>query len=134
MERLALPAAVLFGILFFVVVGCGLMAPPAYDALQLLRRLYPKDRVELVTLKSPNLEQSCGLYRVAGGSVHWKYIDTRDGLWAEELSRAWRVPAANPYSSAELNRRWEACIHHRSRGDAMDWILSPLLVFYMNST
>ena len=106
--------------------------PAASAMANPLRQAYATRRVTITAFKSLNLESSCGWYRLDDNPATWRYLNEREGLWAEELSKEWRTPSLYPAASADLDQRWGYCMSRSGRGHALDWLTAPITVALLN--
>jgi hypothetical protein len=109
------PVALLIGaagLALFISFSVELDWPAASSARNDLRGLYGIEDVEIRKLKNNTFDEACGYYSVASSDQLWKYLESRQGLWAEQKSERWRKLG----SSSPEDALWEHCIKRERHG------------------
>jgi hypothetical protein len=100
------------GLAMFLAFSVMIDWPAGSSARDDLRSIYGAERVTIRTLKTNTLDEACGYYSVARGARLWKFVENRQGLWAEQRSERWRSLGAGSPEEA----LWTDCIKHQRRG------------------
>jgi hypothetical protein len=128
-EELIGVAAVSGFLLVYIVFIIAIHIPAGRAMQVMLRQVYAPRRVTISTLKTANGLGSCGWYVV--DELSWRYLNTREGLWAEGLSSEWR---SQSQAAADLQDRWSYCMTRTGRGHSFDGLVSPVAAAYLNAT
>lgn len=112
--------------LFFAGVIIALAWPSAGAARDDLRKLYGSRAIRIVSIKTNNFEEACGQYTPPEGRARLRFLEQRDGLWAER-------PGRDSANDPDI-QKWDRCMARWRRHAFLDSIADYLVVQIMRVT